>query len=137
MTISVETTVNAPIRRVWEAWITPEDIQRWNFPLDEWWCPDASIDFKIGGQFNYRMEAKDGSSGFDFAGTFTVIDKPHTIEFALNDARKVSVSFNENENGVRVVEAFEAEDEMSAEQQRQGWQSILDNFKKHVENTVT
>lgn len=135
MEISIETTVNAPLEQVWAAWITPDDIKKWNFASDDWCCPDAKIDFTVGGKFNYRMEAKDGSMGFDFEGKFTSINANKGIEYALDDDRKVSITFFETEQGIRVVETFEAEDEFSAEQQRQGWQSILNNFKKHVETT--
>jgi uncharacterized protein YndB with AHSA1/START domain len=134
MKISIETTVNAPIAQVWSAWITPEAIKKWNFASDGWHCPDAKVDFRVGGKFNYRMEAKDDSMGFDFEGTFTSIDVPASIEFALDDGRTVRITFSETEQGIRVEEAFEAEDELSAEQQKQGWQSILNNFKKHVES---
>ncbi|MCP1727572.1 uncharacterized protein YndB with AHSA1/START domain [Natronospira proteinivora] len=133
MEISIETTVNAPIERVWQAWTTPEEIKCWNFASDDWCCPDATLDLKVGGKFNYRMESKDGSMGFDFEGEFTAIDSPYRIEFTLGDERVVKVSFHEIGDNVQVVETFEAEDEMSAEQQRDGWQSILLNFKKHVE----
>jgi uncharacterized protein YndB with AHSA1/START domain len=133
MEISIETTVNAPIEQVWSAWITPDNIKKWNFASEDWCCPDAKIDFTIGGKFNYRMEAKDGSMGFDFEGKFTSINVNKSIEYALDDDRNVKISFLETEQGIRVVETFEAEDELSAEQQRQGWQSILNNFKKHVE----
>jgi uncharacterized protein YndB with AHSA1/START domain len=136
MRIAIETTVEAPIQRVWAAWITPEDIQRWNFATDEWICPRADIELSVGGKFSYRMEARDGSIGFDFEGVFTRIENNRLIEFELGDQRRVSVEFSEAENGVRLVERFEVEDQHSAEQQREGWQSILDNFKKHVEATA-
>jgi uncharacterized protein YndB with AHSA1/START domain len=133
MEISIETTVKAPIEEVWSAWITPDDIKKWNFASEDWRCPDARIDFTVGGRFSYRMEAKDGSMGFDFEGAFTSIDEFKSIEYALEDDRKVSIIFLETGQGIRVIETFQAEDELSAEQQKQGWQSILDNFKKHVE----
>lgn len=136
MKISIETTVNAPIQRVWEAWMTPEDVKRWNFASDDWCCPKASIDRKVGGKFNNRMEAKDGSTGFDFEGTFTLINEPYSLEYALEDNRKVNVAFSETDSGVLVVETFDAEDESPAELQKQGWQSILNNFKKHVESSA-
>lgn len=135
MEISIEATVNAPIKKVWTAWITPDDIKKWNFASEDWSCPDAKIDFTVGGKFSYRMEAKDGSMGFDFGGEFTSINECRSIEYALGDDRRVSIVFLETEQGIRVVETFEAEDEHSAEHQKQGWQSILDNFKKHVEAT--
>jgi len=136
MEISIETTVDAPTEQVWNAWITPDDIKKWNFASEDWSCPDAQIDFTVGGKFRYRMEAKDGSMGFDFEGEFTSINECKSIEYALDDGRRVRIVFSETEQGIRVVETFQAEDEHSAEQQKQGWQSILDNFKKHVEATA-
>lgn len=133
MEIAIETIVDAPIERVWEAWVTPADITQWNFASVDWCCPNATIDLVAGGKFNYRMEAKDDSMGFDFEGTFTTIESRTAIEYKLADDRVVRVSFTHTESGVRVVETFDAEDENSTEQQRQGWQCILDNFKKHVE----
>jgi len=131
--ISIETTVNAPITDVWDAWVTPNDITNWNFATDEWQCPKADINFEVGGKFKYRMEAKDGSVGFDFGGVFTKITPNKSIHYRLEDNRIVTIDFNETPAGVRVVESFEAENENAAEQQKQGWQSILNNFKKHVE----
>jgi uncharacterized protein YndB with AHSA1/START domain len=134
MKITIETEVQAPLATVWEAWVTPEDITSWNFPIDEWCCPRAEIDLQVGGKFNYRMEAKDGSVGFDFEGSFTKVEPRDSIHLVLEDDRVVTVEFIEKANGVRVVETFCAEHENSPEQQRQGWQSILNNFKKHVES---
>jgi uncharacterized protein YndB with AHSA1/START domain len=133
MEIAIETTVDAPIERVWAAWVTPADIEQWNFATDDWHCLKATVDLVVGGKFTYRMEAKDGSFGFDFEGTFTSIDPQAVIEYALADDRKVKIRFTQTESGVRVVETFDAEDENTAEQQRQGWKCILDNFKKYVE----
>ncbi len=133
MEIAIETTVDAPIERVWAAWVTPADIEQWNSASKEWCCPKATIDFVVGGKFNYRMEAKDASMGFDFEGTFTFINPLSAIEYALADDRKVKIRFNQSATGVRVVETFDAEDEHSAELQQQGWQCILENFKRHVE----
>ncbi|QDT36863.1 hypothetical protein Pan189_12270 [Stratiformator vulcanicus] len=137
MNISVETTVDAPIDNVWEAWITPEHINRWNFASEDWQCPKAEIDLTVGGRFKYRMESKDGSMGFDFEGTFTAIEAGRKFQYSLDDDRKVTIGFEESKNGVVVVETFEAEDEHSGEQQRQGWQSILNNFKSYVEASST
>lgn len=134
MNIIIETEVKASLAAVWEAWVTPEDITSWNYATDEWCCPRAEINLEVGENFNYRMEAKDGSMGFDFEGTFTKVSPSEFIHFKLEDDRVVTVEFIEIENGVRVVETFNAEDENSAEQQKQGWQSILNNFKKHVES---
>lgn len=134
MDISVEATVNAPMERVWEAWTTPDDIRQWNFASDDWRCPAASLDFTVGGKFNYRMEATDGSMGFDLEGEFTAIDVNHYIRYVLADNRNVSVTFAETNQGIRIVETFEAENELPVQHQRDGWQSILNNFKKHVES---
>ncbi|MBE0363845.1 hypothetical protein PULV_a1346 [Pseudoalteromonas ulvae UL12] len=134
MKISIETEVKASPATVWNAWVSPEDITSWNFAIDEWCCPKAEISLEVGGKFNYRMEAKDGSMGFDFEGTFTEINPQKSIRFELGDSRVVTVEFLETAEGVRVIESFDAEDENSAEQQKQGWQSILNNFKKHVES---
>lgn len=132
-TITIETLVKAPIRSVWESWTTPADITHWNFASDDWHCPQAEIDLIIGGAFNYRMEAKDQSGSFDFAGTFTAVRPYSSLHFELNDGRSVKVEFTETNGSVRVVESFEAENIHSIEQQKEGWQSILNNFKKHVE----
>lgn len=133
MKITVETDVNAPLEIVWNAWVTPEDITKWNFAIDEWCCPKAEINLEVGGTFNYRMESKDGSMGFDFNGIFTKVSPNESVSYKLGDDRLVTIEFKETTNGVKVVETFEAENENSAEQQKQGWQNILENFKKHVE----
>lgn len=117
--------------------MTPEDITRWNFAIDEWHCPKAEVDLEVGGSFRYRMAAKDGTAGFDFEGEFTEITPYKSIHYTLGDDREVAVQFIETRNGVTVVETFEAEDENSAEQQKQGWLNILNNFKKHVESKST
>lgn len=134
MKISIETEVKAPLNTVWDSWVTPEDIASWNFAIDEWCCPKAEVNLHVGEKFSYRMEAKDGSTGFDFEGTFTKVTPHEAIHFELEDNRVVTIEFMETNDGVKVVETFEAEDENSVEQQKQGWQSILNNFKKHVEN---
>lgn len=103
------------------------------FAIDEWCCPRAEIDLKDGGRFKYRMEANDGSAGFDFEGVFTKVAPQQSLHFELGDDRLVTIEFMQTANGTRVAETFEAEDENSAEQQKQGWQSILNNFKKYVE----
>ena len=134
MKISIETIINAPLDIVWSSWITPADITNWNFAAVEWCCPKAEIDLVIDGQFSYRMEAKDGSMGFAFEGVFTSIVEKSEIEYVLEDGRKVLIMFSETKDGIKLLETFDAEDEQSAEQQKQGWQSILNNFKEYVEN---
>ena len=134
MEISIEKEVKAPIKQVWDAWVTPEDITNWNFATEEWCCPTAEVNLDVGGNFSYRMEAKDGSMGFDFEGEFTALNLHKTIDYKLEDGREVSIEFIESENGTKIVETFDAEDENSGEQQRQGWLGILENFKNYVEN---
>lgn len=133
MKITVETTVEAAINAVWAVWNTPDDINHWNRASDEWHTTDSTVDLRVGGGFSYRMEAKDGSMGFDFEGTYTNIVEQKRIEYEMADGRTVSVEFEPADGGVKVTETFDAEDEHEAELQRQGWQSILDNFAKYVE----
>lgn len=133
MRISVETAVKAPPSDVWSAWTSPEDIVQWNAASEDWHTPSAEIDLREGGQFTYRMEAKDGSMGFDFFGTFTRIVENTMLEYSLEDDRRVLVEFIESPDSVTVRETFDADSEHEGEQQRQGWQAILDNFARHVE----
>ena len=133
MRIHVETTVDAPLARVWEAYSNPADVTKWNFADDSWHCPSAASDLREGGQFSARMEAKDGSFGFDFAGTYTKVEPRRLIEYAFGD-RNASVAFSEGPGGVTVAVDFDGEDEHPEEMQRGGWQAILNNFKKHVES---
>jgi uncharacterized protein YndB with AHSA1/START domain len=130
--ITVHTTVAAPIEQVWAAYTTPEDIKQWNSASDDWHTPSASVDLREGGAFSSRMEAKDGSMGFDFGGTYTKIETHRLIEYEFGD-RYARVEFVPEDGGVFVSVTFDAEAENSIEQQRSGWQAILDSFKRHVE----
>ena len=132
MKITVETTVAAPIEDVWRAWTTPEDIKQWNAASDDWHTTAATVDLRVGGAFSSRMEAKDGSMGFDFAGTYTKIVPHELIEFTFGD-RVATVEFIRQGGQVVVRETFDAEETFTAEQQRQGWQAILDRFALHLE----
>lgn len=132
--ITIETTINAPIDLVWKLWTSPEHIINWNFATTEWCCPSAVNDLKRGGEFKWRMEAKDGSMGFDFTGTYQQIKENELITYKMSDDRAVSIDFSIEGESVRIVESFEAEGTNSDEQQRAGWQAILDNFKKYVES---
>jgi uncharacterized protein YndB with AHSA1/START domain len=134
MKITVETVVNAPVARVWEAWTNPADIVEWNFASSDWRCPSAHVDLRVGGVYSARMEAKDGSLGFDFAATISAVEPESLLQYDLGDVRKVDVRFESTPAGVRVSETFDAEDQNTAEMQRSGWQAILDNFCRHVEN---
>jgi uncharacterized protein YndB with AHSA1/START domain len=132
MKITVETTVAAPIAQVWRAYTTPEDIVQWNSASPDWHTTKAAVDLRVGGAFSSRMEAKDGSMGFDFAGTYTKVVEHQLIEYAFGD-RAAPVEFAEVPGGVTVRVSFDAEDTHPVEQQRGGWQAILDNFARHVE----
>jgi uncharacterized protein YndB with AHSA1/START domain len=131
--ITVEKLVNAPVEAVWNAWTTPADIKQWNAASDDWHTTVASVDLRPGGAFSSRMEAKDGSIGFDFAGTYTKVQSHRLIEATFGD-RTLRVEFEPGPNGVTVRETFDAESTHSIEQQRAGWQAILDNFARYVES---
>lgn len=132
MLITVETLVRAPVAAVWKAWTTPEDIVQWNTASPDWHTTRASVDLRVGGQFSSRMEAKDGSMGFDFAGEYTEVVDQQLLVAVFGD-RSLRVEFLPGEAGVTVRETFEAETTFPPEQQRQGWQAILSNFARHVE----
>lgn len=132
--ITVEISINAPLNTVWECWTHPEHIIHWNFASDEWCCPSATNDVQPGGSFNWRMEAKDGSVGFDFYGTYERVEVGKSIAYKMGDDRHAHIRFQEEAEGVRLTESFEAEGSHSNEQQRQGWQAILGNFKSYVES---
>lgn len=130
--ITVETIVHAPIANVWSTYTTPDDIKHWNAASDDWHTTKASVDLRVGGAFSSRMEAKDGSFGFDFAGTYTKIVPQQLIEYAFGD-RTASITFTPGGDGVTVRVTFDPEAENSIEMQRGGWQAILNNFKKYIE----
>jgi len=132
MKITVETTIAAPIEDVWRAWTTPDDIKQWNAASDDWHTTAASVDLRVGGAFTSRMEAKDGSMGFDFAGTYTKLVTHELIECSLGE-RDLVVEFVRGAKGVTVRETFDADADHSVELQRAGWQAILDRFARHVE----
>ena len=132
--ITVQNTVNAPVEKVWKFWTSPEHITKWNQAVDDWHSPHAENDLRVGGKFVSRMEAKDGSVGFDFGGVYDEVKTNELISFTMGDGRKVSVKFSGSGNQTKLVETFEAENENSVELQRAGWQAILDNFKKYVES---
>lgn len=134
-TITVENTVIATIEKVWEYWTLPEHIIKWNNASADWHTPRAENDLRIGGKFFSRMEAKDGSFGFDFIGVYDEVKTNEQIAYTLEDGRKVNITFTSIGNATNVVEIFEAETENSVELQRGGWQAILDNFKKYTENS--
>ncbi len=132
--ITVETTVNTPIQKAWEYFTKPEHVTKWNFAADDWYCPAAENDLQPGGKFSYRMEARDESFGFDFGGVYDAVETNKKIEYTIGDGRKVRIDFSEQGNATHVKEIFEAEDTHSIELQKNGWQAILNNYKKHVES---
>ena len=134
MKITVETVVKAPIAKVWDAWNNPADIKQWNAAQDDWHTTASSVDLREGGKFSARMEAKDGSAGFDFEGIYTRVVPKKAIDSRMSDGREINVEFIERSGEVLVKETFDAETENSPELQRLGWQAILDNFGRHVES---
>lgn len=131
--ITVKTIVHSDIETVWNTWTKPEHIEKWNSPSNDWHTPRAENNLTGGGKFVFRMEAKDGSMGFDFGGTYTkVVSKQH-LAYTLDDDRKVTVDFKEEDDMIVITETFEAETENSVEMQRDGWKAILDSFKKYTE----
>jgi uncharacterized protein YndB with AHSA1/START domain len=132
--ITVESRIQAPVAQVWNLWVTPQHIQQWNAASDDWHTPSASNDLRVGGRFTSRMEAKDGSMGFDFTGEYTEVQLHALIAYRLEDDRKVRVEFEPTGDTTLVRETFDAESTHSVEMQRTGWQSILDRFKVYVES---
>lgn len=132
--ITVEAKVHAPQDKVWEYFTGSGHVTKWNYAIDDWHCPSGHCDLRPGGRFSYRMEARDGSFGFDFCGTYDDVQAPHHLAYTLDDGRKVVLNFEENGSDTTVTETFEAEGVNPAETQRAGWQAILDNFKKYVES---
>lgn len=133
--ITVQTVIKAPMDKVWQCWNEPEHITQWAFADDSWEAPSAQNDLKVGGTFVTVMAAKDKSAQFDFGGTYTAVKEHALIEYDMGESgRHVKVEFSEVPEGVKIVETFDPEGENSLEMQRNGWQAILDNFKKHVES---
>lgn len=132
--ITVEATVRAHAAVVWETFTAPEHVVQWNAASDDWHCPRAENDLRVGGRFRYRMEAVDGSVGFDFEGEFTEVRAGELIAYRMDDAREVRVTFAAADGGILVRETFDAEGENPEDLQRAGWQSILDRFRVHAES---
>lgn len=133
-TLHVQTAVNAPVEKVWEYWTSPTHITKWNSPSDDWHTPHATNDLREGGSFTSRMEAKDGSMGFDFGGTYSTVELHKRIAYAMSDGRQVDVVFEADGDQTIVKEAFDPETINPEEFQQQGWQAILDNFKRYTES---
>lgn len=132
--ITVEAAVNAPVEKVWRSWSEPQHIKNWCAASDDWHAPKAENDLRTGGTFSTRMEAKDGSFGFDFGGVYDNVKKNELIEYTMGDGRKVKIIFSSSGDQTKIVETFDAEATNPVEMQRGGWQAILDNFKKYTES---
>ena len=130
--ITIQTTIAAPITHVWDCWNTPAHIMQWNAASADWHTTASSVDLRVGGAFSSRMEAKDGSFGFDFWGTYTAVAAPTTLAYILGDDRKVSIQFVANGAQTTVIEEFEAEQTHPVDMQKAGWQAILDNFAAYA-----
>jgi uncharacterized protein YndB with AHSA1/START domain len=135
-TVTVETSINAPVERVWSLWTDPKHIRQWNQASEDWYTPRAENNLKPGGTFSYRMEARDGSSGFDYSGKYDSIILMKQIKFTLDDGRSVHVAFTRNDDQTVITESFEPDREYSLEMQKVGWQAILNHFKKYVEKSA-
>lgn len=131
--LTIKTTVDAPIEAVWKYWTEPEHIKKWSNASEDWHTTTAKNDLRVGGIFLNRMEAKDGSFGFDFGGTYDEVELYKVIAYTLGDGRKVKINFTDKESLTEIIESFEAESTNSLEMQQNGWQAILNNFKKYAE----
>lgn len=131
--VTVETSVKASIEKAWKYWSEPEHIMNWNNASDDWHTPKAENDLRTGGKFSSRMEARDGSQGFDFEGVYDNVETNKLIEYSLGDGRKVKIIFSADGDHTRIIETFEVENTHSIQMQKTGWQAILDNFKKYIE----
>jgi len=132
--ITIKANVKASAKKVWELWTNPKHIVKWNTASDEWHTPKAENDLRVGGKFLSRMEAKDGSFGFDFTGTYNEVDPLKRIAYTMEDGRKAEIDFKENQGNTEIVTIFDAESQNPIDMQRDGWQAILDNFKNYTEN---
>lgn len=131
--ITVSTMINKPVDQVWTYYTEPAHITQWNAASDDWHSPRAENDLRVGGRFNSRMEARDGSEGFDFEGTYNEVKPNEKFAYTMDDGRKCEVVFAKDGNATELTVTFDAETENPVDFQRQGWQSILDNFKKYAE----
>ncbi len=132
--IKIEVSIEENMEKVWEYWTKPEHITKWNHASEDWLCPSAENDLKEDGKFVYRMEAKDGSFGFDFSGTYKEVNPKKKLVYEIEDGRMVTILFSEEDNTTTIKQTFEPETENSKEMQKEGWQAILNTFKKYAEN---
>ena len=133
MSITISAVAKADVKKVWQAWTSPEDIKKWNAASEDWHTTHAEVDLRAGGEFLSRMEAKDGSFGFDFEATYEAVDAPNLLSYVLDDGRKVCTRFQAVDGGTKIITEFEPEKENPVDLQRHGWQAILNNFKNYSE----
>lgn len=131
--ITVQTIVDVPVEKAWDYWTKPEHITKWTFASDDWEAPFAENDLQVNGKFKTRMQSKDKTEGFDFTGRYTYVKEHELIEYVMDDGRKVSILFERIDNHTQIIETFDPESENPSEMQRNGWQAILNNFKKYAE----
>ncbi len=131
--ITVESVINTDLSKVWDYWTQPEHITKWNFASDDWQCPKAENDLRVGGKYFARMEAKDGSFGFDFEATYDEVIDQKKITYTMGDGRQATTTFENHDGATKVVTVFDAESLNPIEMQKQGWQEIMNNFKKYAE----
>lgn len=131
--ITIQTTINAPIEKVWRYYTEPKHVMQWNNASEDWHTPRAKNDLRVGGKFNYRMEAKDQSAGFDFEGTYHEVIKNEVIAYSMSDGREVKATFAKHGEKTNVIVTFDPENMNPIEMQRDGWQAILNNFKNYAE----
>ena len=134
--ITVDVVANAPIEKVWEYWTEPAHITRWCFASDDWCAPYAENDVQVGGSFKTRMESTDRKNGFDFNGVYTEVTRPYLLHYTIQGGRTVQIAFEEQDDGCKITETFDSEDENPIQMQKAGWQAILENFKKYTESHV-
>jgi uncharacterized protein YndB with AHSA1/START domain len=131
--VTIESTINAPVEKVWKYWNEPDHITKWCFASDDWHAPWAKNDLRVGGSISSRMEAKDGSMGFDFGGVYDEVEENKKVQYTMSDGRRVEALFHAQGNATHVVESFDAEESNPVDMQQMGWQAILNNFKAYVE----
>lgn len=133
--VTVQAVIQSPVAKVWKYWTEPEHITKWNQPSEDWHAPRAENDLRVGGKFTTRMEAKDGSAGFDFGGIYDEVELHETISYTMGDGRRVDITFVDQGNATEVIETFDPESIHPVEFQQAGWQAILNNFKQYAEQS--
>ncbi len=134
--ITISTSVHVPLTLAFQVWTSPQHVMQWNHASDDWHCPSATNDLRVGGKFVYRMAAKDASFEFDFVGTYTDVVTEERISYIMEDGREVTTTFQSIDGGTKVTTVFDAENENPLDMQLTGWQAILNNFRDHAEKLI-